>query len=189
MGTAADHLRFESRQLEAVFDGCFAQSENTRLFGGASEPLYQPATAAGEKHRLYYREDYFASALHEISHWCIAGPERRLLLDFGYWYAPEGRTGQQQRAFETVEVKPQALEWLFSRACGYRFRVSVDNFTDCGTLPDTTEFCGKVFVQAVHWQQTGLPVRAGQFFQALSAHFGTCVELERLVLTPAELTG
>ncbi|GAM69307.1 transporting ATPase [Vibrio sp. JCM 19236] len=26
--------------------------------------------------------------MHEIAHWCVAGPKRRLLEDFGYWYEP-----------------------------------------------------------------------------------------------------
>ncbi len=187
MGAVIEQIRFESRQLELIFDGCFADSENTRLYGGANEPLYQPAPSPSEVNRLYYREDYFASALHEISHWCIAGVERRKSVDFGYWYAPEGRNAEQQSAFEAVEVKPQALEWLFSRACGYRFRVSVDNFTDCGALPDTTDFCARVFEQARLWQQTGLPARADQFFQSLSAHFGTGATPGQLVLSPEEL--
>ncbi len=32
-----------------------------------------------------------------------------------------GATSEQQLAFEAVEAKPQALEWLFSLACGYPF--------------------------------------------------------------------
>ncbi len=50
----------------------------------------------------------FASALHEISHWCIAGKARRELVDFGYWYCPDGRDAMTQSQFEDVEVKPQA---------------------------------------------------------------------------------
>jgi elongation factor P hydroxylase len=49
------------------------------------------------------------------------------LPDYGYWYAPDGRTIDQQKKFEHVEAKPQALEWLFSRACGSPFRLSADN--------------------------------------------------------------
>jgi elongation factor P hydroxylase len=125
-------------------------------------------------HRLYYRSDYFASALHEVAHWCIAGERRRQLADFGYWYAPDGRSPQQQSAFEAVEAKPQALEWLFSLACGYRFRISVDNLgaTQAGEH-DTAPFRQRVLAQARAWQQSRLPPRAELFFSALSLEFGT----------------
>ena len=92
--------QFDSRRLEFVFNQCFAATEHTQLRGGAEEPLYQPASGAGGMHLLFYREDYFASALHEIAHWCIAGSARRRMVDFGYWYAPDGRDAQQQAAFE-----------------------------------------------------------------------------------------
>ena len=99
-------------RLEQVFMRCFGSSLCTRLQGGAAEPLYQPATLEGDYHVLYYRADYFASALHEVAHWCIAGEIRRQQTDFGYWYAPDGRSPAQQRAFERVECRPQALEWM-----------------------------------------------------------------------------
>lgn len=67
--------------------------------------------------------------MHEISHWTIAGAKRRLLPDLGYWYAPDGRTKEQQDLFEQVEVKPQAIEWLFAQSFGRKFRVSLDNLT------------------------------------------------------------
>lgn len=165
---------FSAARLEHVFEQCFLQSERTRLVGGAEEPLYRPAETPGEPHLLFYRDDFFASALHEIAHWCIAGSRRRELLDFGYWYAPEGRDPQQQRAFEAVEVKPQALEWYFSRACGYRFRVSVDNLDPVtGAMPDTADFRHSVAEQAQLWQRAGLPARALQFFNALIEEFNT----------------
>jgi hypothetical protein len=168
------------QRLEATFAYCFAHSENTRLVGGASEPLYQPGESPMQANLLFYREDYFASALHEIAHWCIAGAARRKRVDFGYWYAPEGRSAAQQQAFEAVEIKPQALEWFFSLACGYRFRVSADNFLADGTIPDTGAFRQRVAAQAVHYQRAGLPSRAAQFFAALSAEFGTHLDVRRL---------
>ena len=183
MGVARAAQLFDCRSLEDVFNACFLVTERTRLVGGAAEPLYLPASAPGRPHTLFYREDYFASALHEVAHWCIAGPARRQQLDFGYWYAPEGRDGEQQRAFEAVEVKPQALEWLFSLACGYSFQVSVDNLDDAsGELPDTRDFCHKVQIEARRRQRSGLPVRAARFFDALSAHFATGVGLADLDL-------
>ena len=60
-----------SADLELLFAGCFRERWRTRLEGGATEPLYLPASGNGV-HRLCYRADYFASALHETAHWCIA---------------------------------------------------------------------------------------------------------------------
>ena len=174
VGDAQATSPFDGDRLERVFERCFSDSENTALVGGAAEPLYRPAQASQPRHLLFYREDYFASALHEVAHWCIAGPERRRQLDFGYWYAPEGRDARQQQAFESVEVKPQALEWYFAKACGYPFRVSVDNLDPrTGAMPDTADFRRRVLAQARLWRAQGLPARAGQFFHALAAEFGT----------------
>lgn len=159
-------------RLERVFAQCFLQAFNTRLVGGAAEPLYEPAGRAGHCHLLHYREDYFASALHETAHWCIAGARRRRLLDFGYWYTPDGRSAAQQRAFEAVEYRPQAMEWHFARACGYRFRISMDNLSAVDSGPgEHAAFKRRVLQQARHWQATGLPQRAERFARALRREF------------------
>ena len=118
------------RALEAVFAECFEADYRTRLVGGALEPEYRPATDARGWHLLCYREDYPASALHEAAHWCIAGEQRRQQLDFGYWYAPDGRDAMTQRQFERVETQPQAIEWHFALAAGMWFCVSID-ILDC----------------------------------------------------------
>ncbi|HEY7884010.1 MAG TPA: elongation factor P hydroxylase, partial [Cellvibrionaceae bacterium] len=110
-----------------LFDDAFAATENTRLLGGGAEPVYLPADKDSGCHRIIFTQDYAASALHEIAHWCVAGRARRQLEDYGYWYAPDGRSLCQQQEFERVEVRPQALEWLFAEAVGLRFRVSADN--------------------------------------------------------------
>ncbi|CAA0088680.1 Elongation factor P hydroxylase [Halioglobus japonicus] len=179
---------FVSERLERVFSRCFGRDYNTRLCGGADEPIYQPAAGDGEYSKLYYRQDYFASALHESAHWCIAGALRRREVDFGYWYAPEGRNAAQQLAFEAVERKPQALEWYFSKACNYRFQVSADNLelTNAG-VHDVTVFAQAVLEQALSWQQEGLPARAEVFYRALCAEFGTCVPAGQLHFDMAAL--
>lgn len=176
-----------ARRLEAVFAACFASRLQTRLEGGAEEPLYQPAQSPEQANVIYYRADYFASALHEIAHWCIAGTERRKLVDFGYWYAPEGRTAAQQHAFEAVECKPQAMEWLFARACGSHFKLSADNLdANSGSIPDASGFRRQVYQQALVWQQA-LPQRAAEFYQGLCREFGTTTTVEKLSLSLAEL--
>ena len=180
--------QFVATRLERVFAHCFLDSEHTVLAGGAEEPVYTPAASQSERHYIHYREDFFASALHEVAHWCIAGPERRAQRDFGYWYAPAGRDTDAQRAFEAVEEKPQALEWLFSLACAYPFQVSVDNLDpESGALPDTLPFRERVLARARDWQQRGLPERAGLFFGALAAEFDTGVTLEALELSLEDL--
>ena len=52
---------------------------------------------------------------------------------------------QSKRYFEKVEIKPQALEWLFAKSCGRPFRVSLDNLT--GDSGDGTAFKDNVFAQ------------------------------------------
>lgn len=116
-----------SKDIIELFNQCFAKTHNTRLLGGAEEPLYQPASEHQSFHEIRFTRDYFASALHEIAHWLIAGASRRLQVDYGYWYQPDGRSPLEQRAFEQVEVKPQALEWILATAAGFPFRVSQDN--------------------------------------------------------------
>ncbi|WP_439651348.1 elongation factor P hydroxylase [Microbulbifer guangxiensis] len=156
----------------SVFDRCFSAREglNTRLCGGHPEPFYRPAGQACAYHRVEFTLDYPASALHEAAHWCVAGAARRQQPDYGYWYAPDGRTAEQQRLFERVEVKPQALEWIFSRACGLRFRVSADNLAQ--GLGPSDAFRTAIFEQVRDYCRRGLPDRAGQFATALASEFG-----------------
>ena len=150
-----------------IFDELFAITFNTLLVSGGKEPVYLPAKQADERHRLVFCNDYFSSALHEISHWCIAGSQRRTLVDFGYWYAPDGRSSPQQKAFEDMEIKPQALEWIFSMAAGIKFRVSVDNL-DAGDY-DSSLFAERVCQQVIGHLNAGLPPRAERFTQQLLA--------------------
>ena len=155
--------------LEAVFHACFLDEYNTQLQGGAAEPLYTPATVSAPA-VIHYREDFPASLLHEVAHWCIAGAERRRQEDYGYWYAPDGRDARQQREFEQVEVRPQALEWHLALACGVAFRISHDNLT----LPEDPG-CGfheAVDRQARRFCAEPLPPRGQRFRSALAAQFG-----------------
>lgn len=156
-------------RIVASFHCEFGHSERVELVPGADEPYYQPALSEQDKHRIFSREDYPASALHEVAHWCIAGPGRRLQADFGYWYAADGRNRQQQRAFQQVEVKPQAIEWAFSRAVGLRFQVSIDNLN--GEAVDPFGFQLAVWQQARAYELYGLPPRAARFAAALRREF------------------
>lgn len=157
-----EHL---ASDLELIFNACFKQAYNTVLIGGASEPLYQPQNNEHKTHCIFYSHDYFASALHEVAHWCIAGEQRRLLEDYGYWYTEDGRNANQQAEFERVEVKPQAIEWAFSKACHKPFRVSIDNLT-AGEIDDTP-FKNAVAQQLAEYDESGFPPRAAAFLLAL----------------------
>lgn len=157
--------------LIQLFNQCFFDSYNTRLVRGDDEPIYLPADNDIPYHRIVFAHGFFSSALHEISHWCIAGQARRQLEDYGYWYCPDGRNTQQQRAFENVEVKPQAIEWAFTLAAGRKFTVSTDNLT--GAKPDRAGFTRKVAQQLLTYVNTGFPKRAALFLEALHCNFST----------------
>ncbi len=153
------------QDLIQIFSQQFAQTENSQLVKGTNEPIYLPANEQVPFNRIIFAHGYFASALHEISHWCIAGKQRRLLEDFGYWYAPDGRDVQQQAEFEQVEVKPQALEWAFCLACGFKFNVSTDNLN--GAQGNRWAFQQRVLEQALSYIKHGFPTRAQLFINAL----------------------
>ena len=166
-------------RIVVTFHRCFYHSERTELIFGAGEPYYAPAESSADMHRIFSRDNYVASALHEVAHWCVAGAARRLLPDFGYWYAADGRNREQQRQFERVEVRPQAIEWAFSRAAGLRFRVSIDNLN--GDATDPFGFQLAVWQQACIYHAQGLPPRAARFEQALRDEFAAPVSAPHFV--------
>jgi hypothetical protein len=151
----------KAAHVETIFNATFTRF-NTQLKGGALEPVYRARQDEGLPDLIYYREDYTASALHEVSHWCLAGKARRRLDDFGYWYIAD-RDGRQQQDFELVETRPQALEWIFSKAAGLPFRVSVDN---CKMV--TSASFKKQVQDAVEALRLSLPSRAGLMAAALA---------------------
>lgn len=100
------------------------------------------------------------------------GAERRLQVDFGYWYCPDGRDETTQAQFEQVEIKPQALEWIFSVAAGFTFNISCDNLE--GTCePDRVAFQRKVHAQVMHYLEQGLPERPARLVAALQDFYHT----------------
>lgn len=155
--------------MEQIFCACFRERYRTELVGGGAEPEYRPASSPDAPHQIIYRHDYVASALHEVAHWCIAGARRRELADYGYWYAPDGRTAEQQAEFEVVEVKPQALEWIFADACGIAFELSADNLA--GSAKPSVAFAAAVEAQKARYLEGGMSRRAAAFRSALSRRF------------------
>lgn len=173
-----------------LFNDLFREKHRTILVKGSDEPEYLPASEPYGLARVVFAHGFFASALHEIAHWCLAGEHRRTLHDYGYWYCPDGRTPEQQQAFESVEIKPQAVEWLLSLAAGSRFHISVDNLAGDGAANEQA-FRANVLRQASHYLEHGLPERAQAFFETLrdfyktSARFVESWNLDRVRIAPA----
>jgi elongation factor P hydroxylase len=184
-------------QLIEIFNALFMPTFNTQLAHSQDEPIYLPADDITDHHRILFAHGFFASALHEISHWCIAGEERRKLVDFGYWYEPDGRSEKQQRAFEQVEIKPQAIEWILTKACGRKFNISTDNLNgDADAIALGREkFAKNVVKQVQNYLENGLPQRAGILKQALLDYYQSNKELTssdfqltELISSPESLT-
>lgn len=165
-------MKYRYEDLIEIFNATFLKSENTVLVRGDDEPIYLPADAENPQHRIIFAHGFFQSGLHEISHWCIAGKERRKLVDFGYWYCPDGRDEQTQSKFENHEVRPQALEWLLSYACGRKFEVSCDNLAG-DFEPDRLQFQQRVQREVVKMLEEGIPARGERLMHALQQFYHT----------------
>ncbi len=159
-------MQHNYQDLINLFELVFFEQYNTRLIKGGDEPLYSPADEQCPYHQVIFARGFYASAFHEIAHWCQAGKERRLLEDFGYWYIPDGRNEKQQKKFEQVEVYPQAIEWAFNVAANKKFHTSADNLS--GYQGDTIGFKAKVYQQVLTFIEQGFPPRAQQFIEALA---------------------
>ncbi|CAK6714582.1 conserved hypothetical protein [Vibrio harveyi] len=165
-------MNHEYQDLITIFNDTFLESFNTKLELGGDEPIYLPADEAHPHHRIIFARGFYASALHEIAHWCVAGPERRLLEDFGYWYEPDGRTAEVQAEFEKVEVRPQAYEWILAKSADFPFNVSCDNLHG-DFEPDRLGFMHKVHNEVMGILENGLPPRVQMLSDALRAFYQT----------------
>ncbi|HVT62867.1 MAG TPA: elongation factor P hydroxylase [Legionellaceae bacterium] len=155
--------------LIKIFNDCFLIKYQTQLAYGEDEPVYVPKSTTQTCHTIFFAHGFFSSALHECAHWLVAGARRRQLLDYGYWYVPDGRNAEQQILFQQVEVKPQALEWILSEATGYRFQLSFDNLN--GPIEAYDVFREAVSLQKLYYESQGLPPRAHLFHQALLRYY------------------
>jgi len=163
------------QDITTLFNQCFAKAFNTRLIRGNDEPIYLPPNLsdinipAQEYAQVVFAHGYYASALHEIAHWCLAGAERRKQIDFGYWYCPDGRSAEQQAKFQQVEIKPQAIEWGLCVAAGFEFNVSCDNLSgdEFGNQPDHHAFRSQVHDQVIEYLANGFPERAQTLMKTL----------------------
>lgn len=157
----------------AVFSDCFASDTDpdtrARLVRGGDEPLYLPATRTRPQADIVYARGLAPSCLHEAAHWLRAGRARRRLVDYGYWYLPDGRDAQAQAEFEVLEAEIQGLEWILAAAAGVAFRVSCDNLL----RPDpSAEFCAAIAAAARRRLTTGLAGRVARLATALRSASG-----------------
>lgn len=183
--TAPEQRVVTAAMVEHIFNAVFHESHQTVLQGGASEPVYMPAQDERGLNRICYREDFVSSSLHEVAHWLVAGEARRRLPDWGYWYAPDGRTEGEQALFEQVEVKPQAIEWLLHKASGLQFRVSLDNLGQAAG--DGQAFRDAVFTRACAYIAEGVNLRTQHFYTALAVALGGPPDWRQLRLMREEL--
>ncbi len=156
-------------QVVDLFHRVFAESggregDGTRLQGGYSEPFYR-APNGDAPAEIRFTRDYLNSCFHEVAHWCIAGKIRRLKDDYGYWYRPDGRNGEEQEEFFRAEAGPQALEWVFATACGETFRMSCDNLA--GEVKGENEFSTALHRKLRSYLEKGFPPRGGRFLAGL----------------------
>jgi elongation factor P hydroxylase len=161
-------LPMRDDEISRRFNAAFSRPHRTVLIGGGSEPVYLPA----QGHRpavIRYTRDYAQSALHELAHWCLAGPRRRTRLDYGYWYQPPPRSPAQQRRFERVETPVQGLELVMALATGVRFHVSADNHAD--PHANSAEFRLRIFESAARRLRGGLSPRTLAVLDALNPHW------------------
>lgn len=167
------------KAFEKLINTQYLKQYNTLIVGGFDEPLYLPENG-NRPAEIRYTRDYYRSALHELAHWCVAGKERRMQEDYGYWYVPDGRNQEQQNEFYKCEVKPQAIEWAFSLACGVRFDIGVDNINQ--TVTGDPEFRKTVRSQLFSYLKEGFPIRAQQLLQLIGdSRMGGSVEISKLL--------
>ena len=158
-------------RLEALFVRLFREPERTVLVRALScDPVYYPQSESREFAEIHFANNFFSSALHEIAHWLIAGPDRRGKLDYGYWYKPDGRDQAEQQHFEQFEARNQGLEWILSTAANHCFHISADNIN--GDSTDGVVFAGAVRENALLFLEKGFTGRTKTFVDALIAEFG-----------------
>lgn len=154
-------------ELLTLLNDKYLNRFNTKLIGGFDEPFYQ-ASVDEKQAQIQFSHDYIRSALHELSHWCVAGVERRKIDDYDYWYAQDGRNQQQQNEFFKLEVKPQTIEWAFSIVCGVKFDASVDNLNN--SVVGVEEFKENLSKQMQYYLKHGFSKRVNEILHIISKH-------------------
>ena len=151
-----------------IFSDCFRNSYDTVLVAGDDEPYYQPDQAMSRIKwclRTAFLPQRYTKPRIGVLRVNSVGSSSITAIGMN----PMG-VMQQQREFEQVERKPQALEWLFSLCAGFKFDVSVDNLS--GVEVDRYAFRKEVAQQLESYLETDLlPPRAKTFAKALCRAF------------------
>ena len=154
------------QEIAGRFNCGLGRRAATLLVGGGNEPLYLPPRGR-QPAMIRYTRDYARSALHELAHWTLASARRRTLVDYGYGYVAPPRGPADQAAFFDSELRVQALESLFCRACGLDFHVSADNIGAGNIGAEAGAFAERVDNAAERLSQSGLPGSAARIMEDL----------------------
>jgi elongation factor P hydroxylase len=152
-----------------LFNSEFTQTDNTIIAESLDEPIYLPRDATHPFNRILYTQGSYTSVLHEISHWCIAGSERRLKIDYGYWYKPESQTLEEAELYKKFEAKTHGIEWIFSIAAGVPFYIIPNNLS--AGFEVSQDLKEAVHAATLNYLNSGLPVSAERFKQALLKYY------------------
>lgn len=144
-------------------------ADRARLVAGGDEPVFLPAGRGRPVGEVVWARGLAQSCLHEAAHWLRAGRARRRLVDYGYWYLPDGRDAEAQARFERLEAEVQALEWILSAVAGVPFAISCDNLARPEPSPD---FRAAIAAAARRRLAVGLDGRCARLVQALRARSG-----------------
>lgn len=158
-------------EIIEIFNQGVGKAFGTELIETSGDPLYLPQGDCGKPSRIYFANGFVQSAFHEIAHWCIAGPGRRKLEDYGYWYDPDGRSVERQQEFQKFEAKNQGLEWHMYSTVDLPFHVSFDNLSQ--GICDQSSFARSIRTNALIFHHLGMPPRARTFIRDVCEYFGT----------------
>jgi elongation factor P hydroxylase len=152
-----------------LFNSEFKDTEATMIAESPDEPIYLPADEINPLNRILYTKDSYTSVLHEISHWCIAGAERRKKVDYGYWYKPESQTPEEAELYKKFESKTHGIEWIFCMAAGVPFHIIPNNVA--AGFEISQDLKEGVYAATLNYLNHGLPVHAEQFKKSLLKHY------------------
>lgn len=163
-------MKIDCNDIEHIFNGCFKLTENTVIRSTQDEPNYQPTQPGEPLNCIFYTADSYASIMHEISHWCRAGRQRRTMHDYGYWYKEHGRTPAEQIIYVASESKTQALEWILCVAAGARVLIIPENQPI--SYAPSPGFKTQIYAHTMTLLSNGMPARAEIFKTALLKFYG-----------------
>ncbi len=132
-----------------------------------------PADAEVPYNRIVFAHGFYASAIHEISHWCIAGKARRELVDFSATgIARMGVMPKRKASLKMLKRSRRHSTGCSVLAAGYPLNVSCDNL-EGDFEPDRVVFQRRVHAQVMDYLANGIPERPARFIKALQNYYHT----------------